>query len=63
MFNGFSQATVDFMWGIRFNNNREWFQAHKPEYVACFQEPMTALADELWGFLQEKRPMTASSEE
>lgn len=56
MFNGFSQATVDFMWGIRFNNNREWFQAHKPEYVACFQQPMSELADELWGFLNAQRP-------
>ena len=47
MFNGFSQETVDFMWGIRFNNNREWFQAHKAEYQTHFQQPMTALADDL----------------
>ena len=47
MFNGFSQAAVDFMWGIRFNNNREWFQAHKPEYLTSFYQPMTELADEL----------------
>ena len=29
MFQGFSQETVDFMWGIRFNNDRGWFEAHK----------------------------------
>ena len=28
MFEGFSQETVDFMWGIRFNNERGWFEAH-----------------------------------
>ena len=25
MFEGFSPETVDFLWGIRMNNNREWF--------------------------------------
>ena len=29
MFEGFSQQTVDFMWCIRFNNERPWFEAHK----------------------------------
>ncbi len=29
MFEGFSQETVDFMWGIRFNNEKSWFEAHK----------------------------------
>ncbi|MBQ9492671.1 MAG: DUF2461 domain-containing protein [Oscillibacter sp.] len=56
MFNGFSQAAVDFMWGIRFNNNREWFQAHKPEYLTSFYQPMTELADELLEFLSGRRP-------
>ena len=34
MFNGFTPAAIDFLWGIRFNNNRDWFQAHKAEYQA-----------------------------
>ena len=29
MFTGFTDATVDFLWGIRFNNERPWFEAHK----------------------------------
>ena len=29
MFTGFTDATVDFMWGIRFNNERPWFEAQK----------------------------------
>lgn len=56
MFEGFSQATVDFMWGIRFNNNREWYQAHKDEYLSAFYRPMVALADETLDFLSAKRP-------
>ena len=24
MFTGFTDATVDFLWGIRFNNERPW---------------------------------------
>ena len=30
-FQGFTRETVDFMWGIRFNNEREWFMAHKED--------------------------------
>ena len=32
MFQGYSQEAVDFMWGIRFNNERGWFLAHKDDY-------------------------------
>ena len=40
MFQGFSQETVDFMWGIRFNNERSWFEAHKSDYQTYFLAPM-----------------------
>ena len=45
MFEGFSERTIDFLWGIRFNNNRAWFQAHKQEYEATLYRPMVALAE------------------
>ena len=45
MFNGFTPAAIDFLWGIRFNNNRDWFQAHKAEYQEKLYQPMLALAD------------------
>ena len=32
MFQGFSQATGDFLWGLSMNNDRAWFQAHRQEY-------------------------------
>ena len=43
MFQGFSQETVDFMWGVRFNNEKSWFEAHKSQYQACFLTPMREL--------------------
>ena len=47
MFTGFTPETIDFLWGIRMNNNREWFQEHKKQYVDTLYEPMKALAKEL----------------
>ena len=29
MFQGFTPETIDFLWGIRMNNNRDWFTANK----------------------------------
>lgn len=48
MFEGFSPETVDFLWGIRMNNNREWFLAHKENYVNYLYEPMKALGKDLF---------------
>ena len=54
MFNGFSPETFDFLWGIRMNNNRDWFLANKPQYVERLYEPMKALGKELFEpFLQK----------
>ncbi len=48
MFQGFSPATVDFMWGIRFNNDRSWFEPRKEEYKTCFELPMKELCRECY---------------
>ena len=48
MFEGFSPETVDFLWGIRMNNNREWFLEHKKDYVNHLYEPMKALGKDLF---------------
>ena len=48
MFEGFSPETVDFLWGIRMNNNREWFLEHKKDYVNHLYEPMKALGQEVF---------------
>ena len=48
MFEGFSPETIDFLWGIRMNNNKEWFTANKKTYVDFVYEPMKALGKELF---------------
>ena len=48
MFEGFSPETFDFLWGIRMNNNRDWFLQHKQQYVKTLYEPMKALGKELF---------------
>ena len=56
MFTGFTDETVDFMWGIRFNNERAWFEAHKEIYLTHFYQPMRELGDELYDYIAAKRP-------
>ena len=46
MFQGFSKETIDFMWGIRFNNEKSWFEQHKVEYQNHLYEPMKALCQD-----------------
>ena len=48
MFEGFTPETIDFLWGIRMNNNRDWFLEHKKQYVQTLYEPMKALGKELF---------------
>ena len=48
MFEGYSPETVDFLWGIRMNNNREWFLENKKNYVQYLYEPTKALGAELF---------------
>lgn len=53
-FQGFDPAVVDFMWGIRFNNSREWFEPRKAEYKEIFEAPMKELCRELYTGLSDK---------
>ena len=48
MFAGFTPETIDFLWGIRMNNNREWFLEHKKQYVDTLYEPMKELGKDLF---------------
>lgn len=56
MFQGFSQETVDFMWGIRFNNEKSWFEAHKSDYQTYFLNPMKELGGQVQGALLDRFP-------
>ena len=55
MFTGFTPESIDFLWGIRMNNNREWFQANKRQYVDTLYEPMKALGKDLFQPFMEQR--------
>ena len=48
MFSGFSPRTIDFMWNLRLNNNKAWFEAHKEWFQQDFQSPMKALGREVF---------------
>ena len=43
MFTGYTPETVDFLWGIRLNNNREWFMENKQRYIDTLYQPTKAL--------------------
>ena len=49
MFNGFSPQTIDFMWNLRMNNRKDWFEANKDAFLRDFQRPMKALGQEVFG--------------
>ena len=47
MFEGYTQQTIDFLWDLRFHNERSWFLEHKEEFLAYVDVPTRALAAEL----------------
>lgn len=56
MFQGFSREAVDFLWGLRFHNERSWFLAHKEEYLTLVDAPLRQLAAELTQAMTEEFP-------
>lgn len=56
MFEGFTQETIDFLWGIRFNNDRGWFEPRKEVYRNVLLEPMRALAAQTQEGILERFP-------
>lgn len=56
MFQGFTPEGIEFLWGIRFNNERPWFQAHKQQYIDLIQEPLRQLAVEVQQEVARRHP-------
>lgn len=56
MMTTYSEQAVDFLWSLRLNNSREWFQAHKGEYEALMLRPTKDLANALFEHLRDKYP-------
>lgn len=52
MFKGFSPEAIDFLWGIRFNNRKDWFEANKEIYLKKLFAPMKELAGEVFAPLE-----------
>ena len=52
----YSEKTVDFLWNLRLNNSREWFQEHKAEYEALMLRPTKDLGNALYEHLRDKAP-------
>ena len=55
-FNGFPPEAGAFLWELRFNNERPWFNAHKEEFLTLVDRPFRALADEVFERMQEAFP-------
>lgn len=56
MFNGYSGETLDFMWGIRFNNDRAWFAEHKDTYLRVLYQPTLDLGRAVYDRMLERFP-------
>lgn len=56
MFQGFSQESVDFLWNLRFNNERSWFLAHKEEFLTLVDAPLRELAAQVTARMGEEFP-------
>ena len=39
MFEGFSEKTSEFLWGLALNNEKSWFEAHRAEYEKYLRAP------------------------
>ena len=47
-FSGFRPEAIDFLWQLRFNNNRDWFSAHKQTYLEALYRPLVAFSEEIF---------------
>lgn len=58
MFEGFRPEASAFFWELCFNNDREWFYAHKEQYDTLIGTPMKQLARETYDLLITRFPDT-----
>jgi uncharacterized protein (TIGR02453 family) len=50
-FEGFSPETLEFLRNLKANNNKLWFETHKPEYQEYLLQPLRALVTEMGDFM------------
>ena len=46
-FTGFSPDTIDFLWALRMNNNKEWMDENRNWYIRALKDPTALFAKEL----------------
>lgn len=62
MFGGFNERTLKFLRGLKKNNNKAWFEAHRAEYDEYLREPSKALVNTLeFLFRDRKMPFVANA--
>ncbi len=52
----FSQASLDFLWGIALHNDRTWFQEHRADYLSEVDAPLRTLAFQTHRAMTEDYP-------
>lgn len=55
-FRGFTPEAVDFLWQLRFNNERSWFEPRKQEFIDLIREPMQQLAARVQQRVVDRHP-------
>ncbi len=55
-FRGFTPEAVDFLWQLRFNNERSWFEPRKQEFIDLVRGPMQQLAAQVQKRVGERHP-------
>ena len=56
MFEGFSTKTGEFLWDLKFNNERPWFLEHKGEFEKYVKEPFDELGNAVHDEMQRRFP-------
>lgn len=60
-FDGFTEATIKFLHGLKKNNNKEWFEGHRDAYERDLREPFKSLVNTMSElFRTNKLPITAN---
>lgn len=52
----YTEQTVEFLWNLRLNNNKEWFLAHKQAYEHLMLAPTKDLANAVFEYMRDKYP-------
>ena len=55
-FTGFTEETLEFFWGLKLNNEKPWFEAHREQYQRTVLTPFKSLAWETAALIQQRFP-------